>query len=185
MSPGGGTAICACVGGADAGRRQRRAATGTGGARAPPAAGGVWPCPGSRWNSTKLIACGSPSSVTVKSFAVSPSIGLPSLSFTRDGLHDQPRAGAEGRAVVLGRLLPCGATQRTATRQHTKRPPRGHEGRRDSVLGSSVVSACLRGCISMLPRTSTADSSASSASCSRDSAGRTAGCRRSCSRRNR
>jgi hypothetical protein len=31
---------------------------------------------GSRWNSTKLTVCGSPpSSVTVKSFAVSPSIG--------------------------------------------------------------------------------------------------------------
>jgi hypothetical protein len=37
---------------------------------------------GRRWNSTNATACDSPSSVTTKSFAVRPSIGFPSLSFT-------------------------------------------------------------------------------------------------------
>src|SRR5262249_33256259 len=37
---------------------------------------------GSRWYSTNAIVCGSPSSVTMKSFAVSPSMGLPFLSLT-------------------------------------------------------------------------------------------------------
>src|SRR6266853_1395859 len=37
---------------------------------------------GNFWNSTKLTVCGSPSSVMAKSFAVSPSIGRPSLSLT-------------------------------------------------------------------------------------------------------
>ena len=38
--------------------------------------------PPMRWNSTNAMSCGCPSSVTVKSFAVSPSMTLPSLSFT-------------------------------------------------------------------------------------------------------
>ena len=149
--------------------------------RAAGAAGAaVCACPGpagSRWNSTKLIACGSPSSVMVKSFAVSPSIGLPSLSFT-----------VTVSTISVSRCERSAGS--VAVREPAARPPmthecnhEGHEGHEENPYVFFVFS-CLRGCICFL-RISDADWSGSSASCSLDSAARTAGCRRSCSRRNR
>ena len=93
-----------CVTGATCGRRRRG---GRGSRRRLPAASAAAPArSASRWNSTNAMSCGSPSSVMTKSLAVSPSIGLPSLSLTRHGLHDQPRARC-GRSAVCGgcRLL--------------------------------------------------------------------------------
>ena len=82
---------------------------------------------GSRWNSTKLIVCGSPSSVTMKSFAVSPSIGLPSLSFTVTVCTISRVAAAERRraACCAGGCADeqAAAGQRTAaTRSASLRP---------------------------------------------------------------
>ena len=124
MSPGGDDAIRASVVGATLFAAAGGGAAGAAGA----AASGVpspivtWPdaatvIVGRRWNSTKLTICGSPSSVTMKSFAVRPSIGLPVLVLDGDRLHDQPRRAAERRGrLLLRRLL----------RKHSRA-----EGRRD------------------------------------------------------
>ena len=58
------------------------AGAGAGGACATWSPAGAAGTSGSRWNSTNAMSCGWPSSVTTKSRAVSPSTGLPSLSFT-------------------------------------------------------------------------------------------------------
>ena len=51
----------------------------------------VWRRSGSFWNSTKAIVCGLPSSVTMKSSFVRPSMGSPFLSLTDDGFDDELR----------------------------------------------------------------------------------------------
>jgi hypothetical protein len=75
MSPGCGAAISTCVAGATP------SACG-GGAAGSGAAGSAMGVVSSRWNSTNAISCGSPSSVTEKSFAVSPSTTRPLRSVT-------------------------------------------------------------------------------------------------------
>src|SRR5262245_51390549 len=78
MSPGVETAIRASVAGG-AGVEAGRGAGSAGVAGTCAEMGGSF---SRRWYSAKLTVCGSPSSVTTKSRSVSPSMGLPSLSFT-------------------------------------------------------------------------------------------------------
>ena len=78
VSPVAGGVNCACVTPATSG--WAGAAAGAGGAALACSAGAA--SVARRWNSTNAMSCGCPSSVMTKSCAVSPSIGLPSLSFT-------------------------------------------------------------------------------------------------------
>ena len=66
------------------------------------------------------MSCGCPSSVTLKSFAVSPSMTLPSLVLHRDRLDDEARRGAKDRLLCLLLLL-RGATLRPE-RRHDENP---------------------------------------------------------------
>src|SRR5438477_399990 len=91
------------------------------------------------WN---VIVCGSLSSVMEKSFAVSPSTGLPSLSLT---MTVCTMSVCPVRKV--GGCCACGATTKdTKDTKIKKAQPRSHEDTKKTQYFPFVFS-CFRGCI--------------------------------------
>ena len=146
-------------------------------------------------NSTNAIGpAATPSSVTMKSFAVSPSIGLPVAILDRDRLDDQARAGAKGR-LRLRRGRRGSKGRRASQRLQNAMSPDADATALALRLcacalqrSAPCASAPLRPLLPLRPRhirTSASSSSAASASGLPGWPARTAGCRRSCSPRRR